>query len=367
MVATALTFFIILSVLVLVHELGHYIVAKMIGVRIDEFGFGFPPRILGRKIRGTVYSFNWLPIGGFVKLAGEDEENEKDVMRGGVRIKDKKQYFWARTRKERAAILLAGVAMNFLLAVVVTTVLLTHGIIEPTDTVHIEKILSDSPAEMAGLKEKDIIRSITYTDQTGQTHKEIHKPSDLIDAVKISGGNSVTLAIIRNGESFSVEIVPRTAPPKGEGPLGVAITNLERRTYPLSQAPFHALKISIFRVWQMITSIFGLLLRLMTGSHINPGEVSGPVGIAKVTGEAVKYGWEAVLEFASILSLNLAVLNILPFPALDGGRLAFVVAEKLGKKARPAVERTIHQIGMILLLALLLLITISDIINLAGG
>ena len=180
MVLTALTFIAILSILVLVHELGHFMVARFFGVRVDEFGFGLPPRITGKKIRGTLYSLNWLPVGGFVKLAGEDEE---DTDRAKLKKEPKgvrNQYFWAKSRFERVCILLAGVAMNFLLAVGITAFLLTRGIVEPTTIVHIEKVSVGSPAEKIGLRAGDVVSSISFSEKGKIVTKELEDPGVLI-------------------------------------------------------------------------------------------------------------------------------------------------------------------------------------------
>lgn len=367
MILTAITFILILSVLVIIHELGHYTVARLMGVHVLEFGFGLPPRLWGKKIKGTLYSVNWLPIGGFVKLAGEDAE---DIDEERAKIKSREErglYFWAKSRGQRALILSAGVFMNFFLAVLITAFLLTRGIIEPTKIVHIETISPNSPAAAAGLKEQDVISGIQFTEKNALKTVELHDSQTLIDSVKQLAGTSMTLFIVRDGKPLTVSLIPRITPPKGEGPLGVAVSNLEKHRYPLSKAPLMAVKINGERVWMMLSSLGSVIAKLVTGQPIAGGEIAGPIGIAQVTGQAVRYGLDAVLEFMSILSLNLAVLNILPFPALDGGRLAFVIADKFGKKARPAVERMIHQIGMIILMALILLVTVNDILRIVRG
>lgn len=344
---TAIVFIIILSILVFIHELGHFVVARLIGVKVEEFGFGLPPKIAGKKIRGTIYSVNWLPIGGFVKLAGEDESEK-------IKGLEKKSYFFARSKKERAAILLAGVTMNFLLAVGITTYLLTQGVAEVSGRVHIENVLPGSPAEAAGLKKEDIIQ-------------QYKTPQDLIAYVKAHAGEPVTFSVLRDSRQIPVTLIPRKEYPKGEGPTGIAISDLETKTYPLSQAPFKAVEINLQRAWDMLAGIGGLIGRLIRLQPVGQ-DVAGPIGIAAVTGQAVKFGFKAVLEFMSILSLNLAVLNVLPIPALDGGRLAFVFLEKmLGKKVKPAFEQSTHQIGMIVLFILILLISINDILRLAHG
>lgn len=352
MLLTAVVFIVILSILVFIHELGHYTVARLIGVKVEEFGFGLPPRIIGKKIKGTIYSINWLPIGGFVKLLGEDEPASAKASAGrGVKLQE---YFSARSKKERAAILLAGVTMNFLLAVGITTYLLTQGVAEVSGRVHVEQVLANSPAQKAGLTKGDII-------------EQFKTPSELISYVNTKKGQEIVLTVDRGSETFEVRVTPRVVVPKGEGPLGVAISDLETKVYPVSKAPFKAVEINVTRAWEMLAGIGTLIVRLVRLEPVGR-DVAGPIGIAAVTGTAVKFGWKAVLEFMSILSLNLAVLNVLPIPALDGGRLAFVFLEKvLGRKVRPAFEQSTHQIGMIILFILILLISINDILRLARG
>ncbi len=357
MLFTAFVFFIILSLLVFVHELGHYAVARLIGVHVEEFGFGLPPRIWGKKIGKTIYSLNWLPIGGFVKLAGEDEDPETRTTKTLAR--DTKQYFWARSKKERAAILLAGVTMNFILAVGITSYLLTQGIYEPSGKVHVEKVTDGSPAKTAGLIKNDVIVTVNSI--------ALKKPSELIEYTNAHKGELVTLSVLRDGQPLTLALIPRVIVPPGEGPMGVSISDLELKKYPLTSAPIEAVKINVKRAGEMFTGLGDMIGKIVQLKPVGQ-DVAGPIGIAQVTGQAVKFGFSAVLEFMSILSLNLAVLNILPIPALDGGRLLFVVLEKiLGRKVKPSFEHSTHQIGMLILLALIVLISINDILRLSRG
>ncbi len=361
MILTAITFFVILTILVLIHELGHYAVARIVGVRVEEFGLGLPPRIWGKKVGNTVYSLNWLPIGGFVRLAGEDAEAHDPKLAKTAKYRE---FFWARSKKERSAILVAGVFMNFILAVVITAALLVTGVKEPSGKVHVEKVVVNSPAAAAGLREGDIILSVA---ERPHAPTPIKAPAELISFVKDNAGREIVLIIQREGKTSSVSVTPRREVPPGEGPLGVAVSDMMTKRYSLKEAPLKALTINVMRMRDMVTSLGGTVWRLIT---LRPPEsdVAGPIGIAQVTGQAVKFGWAAVLEFASILSLNLAVLNILPIPALDGGRLAFVFLEKiLGKKVRPAFEKSTHQIGMLILLGLIVLVSINDILRLVRG
>lgn len=364
MLITALVFFIILSILVLIHELGHFLTARFIGVGVEEFGFGLPPRIIGKKVGKTIYSLNWLPIGGFVKLAGEDDDQKSG---SGFTQKNLKNLFWARSKKERSAILLAGVTMNFLLAVGITTYLLASGVMEPSGRVHVERVLPASPAQGAGINVNDVVTAITYRALSNKEEKILKTPKELIEITKNHLGEEIELSITRDGRKLPIVLVPRKDYPNGEGPMGIAISDLELKTYPLTQAPFVAVKINLVRAKDMVVGVGTMIGKLVTLQPMQ-ADVAGPIGIAQVTGQAVKFGFKAVLEFMSILSLNLAVLNALPVPALDGGRLAFVFLEKLlGKRFRPAFERSTHQVGMIILFALILLVSINDILRLAHG
>ncbi len=365
MFVTAITFLAILTILVLIHEAGHFFVAKIIGVNVEEFGMGLPPKIFGKKFGSTVYSLNWLPIGGFVKLSGEDSEDGTSA-----KLKNKHQYFWARSKKERAAILCAGVFMNFALAVGITMFLLTSGIQEPSGRVHLEKVVEGSPAAEAQLQVGDIVTKVWTVDGAGKPNdpSPIRVSADLIGFSKQHAGEQVYMSITRDGNMLpAISMTPRKNPPAGQGAIGVAISDLEVRKYSWSEAPKKALVINLTRARDMLISLGSTVWRLVT-LRAPEADVAGPIGIAQVTGQAVKFGWQAVLEFASILSLNLAVLNILPIPALDGGRLAFVIFEKiLGRRVRPAFEKSTHQIGMLVLLGLILLVSINDILRLFRG
>lgn len=358
MFLTLITVIGILSILVFVHELGHFVVAKKIGIKIEEFGFGLPPRIISKKIGETLYSINWLPIGGFVKLAGEDLDQSSAVSHQ-MPDKEKKKHFWARSKKERAAVLLAGVSMNFLLAVLIISYIFTQGVYVPTDRVHIEKVSSNSPAALAGLQEGDVIVSLHG--------KLINTTDDLINYTKKRAGQETSIVVDRFGQKLNLIIIPREDPPKEQGPIGVVISNLEIKKYLFYQAPiygtYEALKMSLL----MLIALADILWRLVTFQPITV-EVAGPVGIAQATGKAVQSGMMAVLQLMGLLSLNLAIINLLPIPALDGGRLMFVVLEKfIGRRVKPKVEQIAHQVGMAFLLALFVLITINDILRLIKG
>lgn len=353
MLLTVIVFILILSVLVLVHELGHFIAAKKFGIYVEEFGFGLPPRLFGIKKGETIYSINYLPFGGFVKLYGEEGEEE-----GKKNKIAKNRAFYTRPVWQRIVVIAAGVVMNFLLAIIVISYIFTQGVMVPTDRVHIEKIVENSPAETAGLAAGDIVTEIAGN--------KITKTEDLISATKKYLDQSVSILVIREGRELQFQITPRKEYPADQGPMGVLISNFEEKKYSLSEAPIRGLSESVVLSWQLLKGIGQTLWKLVTFQSVSK-DVAGPIGIAQMTGDAIKFGRNAVLEMLGLLSLNLAIINILPFPALDGGRLFFVVIEGItGKRIKTNWERYIHQIGMVILLFLIFLVTVNDLVRIFG-
>jgi regulator of sigma E protease len=356
MIISILIFFLVLSVLVLVHEFGHYWVAKKSGVWVEEFGLGLPPRAWGKKIGDTLYSVNWLPFGGFVKLHGEDADTghlHKEVA------------FSYKSKKARAAIVVAGVVMNFLLAIVAFAIGYTFsGFPRETENVKVVQIASDSPAAQIGLQEGDIVREVAGEKSTSN--------QGFIDLVEKYKGQEIVLDVERNGQMQEFSVTPRKDPPANEGALGVVISATEIYFPPVWQRPFmgvyYGFKDALF--WgQIVISGFLKIFTDLAGGTV-PKDVAGPVGIFALTSQAATFGTLAVINFIGILSVNLAILNIFPFPALDGGRLFFILVEGvLGKKVLPKFEAVVHTVGMALLLLLLFAITAYDVKRLiaAGG
>lgn len=365
MFVTLIAFIIILSVLVLIHELGHYLVAKKLGIKVEEFGIGFPPRAYGKKIGETLYSINWLPIGGFVKLYGEDSA-------GGGKIgkdpnsklptpdSDLKRAFFARPLWQRMAVVTAGVIMNFVLAVVLISFLFsTQGVPLPTDNVIVSGISKNSPAEMVGLQNEDKILRIN--------DKVINKTDDFISETKKLRGTEVKLLVLRNDKEFTVSLTPRLNPPKGEGAMGVSITNIVVKKYTWYEAPVYGTVEAGKFSWMILAGLSDMVRDLFTGG-VKPETVAGPIGVAQLTGEAVRAGWFAVLWFVALLSLNLAVLNIMPIPALDGGRFFFMIIELVTRRRVSAkYEGYAHAVGLVVLLGLMVLITLLDLSRLVQG
>lgn len=354
---TVIVFILTLGLLVLVHEFGHFIVAKKSGVLVEEFGLGFPPRLFGIKIGETLYSLNLIPLGGFVKVYGEEFHEISDNLKKDP-LKDRAFVFKSPIKK--TAILVAGVIMNFLLGWVLISYLFTQGVPTPTNKVIVAGVSKNSPAQISGIKEGDVVSSFISPDNS---KIELSSANKLISLTQKYAGNKIELNILRNNKQIRVSIVPRMNPPKGEGSMGISITSFVEKKYPWYQAPYYGL-IHAFDITRNIViellKTFGQLLMFKKPNV----DIAGPVGIARYTGEAIKVGKNALLELIALLSLNLAVVNILPFPALDGGRLVFVIYEAITKKrVNQKIEKNLNLAGIIILLSLAALITVRDIMN----
>lgn len=371
MFLTIIVFILTLLVLVLSHEFGHFLAAKKFGVKVLEFGFGIPPRIFGRKFGETIFSLNALPIGGFVRLFGEDETDKKIL--GDIRS------FTAQPVLQRIVIIVAGVAMNFLLAVVLFWVVLaargfqeTIPLLAPYQflgvnqmnnlVVLVGEVSPGSPAEAAGIRGGDRIVKVDGT--------KLESTKQLVGFAKSHGGEKVVLALIGPDEQTrQVEIVPRANPPEGQGPLGVSLGSVmvANLTY---QTPGQKLASGFTHSYNLASYSFVVLgsfiKEAFEAKDLAPvsGQVVGPVGITNLTSAILQTEAPLIpyLNFVALLSLNLAIINIFPFPALDGGRLLFLVIEAVSRrKVKAEVERFIHAVGMAILIALIVMITLSDI------
>jgi len=351
-----LIFILVLSVLVIVHEAGHFFMAKRAGLLVEEFGFGIPPRIFGKKIGETIYSLNLFPFGGFVRLNGENSEEG---------VTDPKRAFITQSKKTRVSIIVAGVLMNFILAIVAFAAVYTvTGVPKDTNDVKVIEVAKGTPAETAGFLVDDVIVKING--------KSVADNKGFIEAVKEVSDKEVVFLVKRGSEEKELKATPRSNPPEGEGALGVVISTVSIYFPPIWQRPFvgvfYGFKEAIFWTQMIAVGLFGMIAGLFRG--VVPKDVAGPVGIYALTSQAASYGIMSLINFMGVLSVNLAILNILPFPALDGGRLLFIFLEKIiGRKVLPKVESIIHMAGMAILMLLLFAITFSDIKHLiaAGG
>lgn len=368
---TTLIFLAVLSVLVIFHEFGHFLMARFFGVKAEEFGLGFPPRAIGfvreggrwkrvkkgdaQSYSNTIWSLNWLPLGGFVRLKGEQntDNHENDS-------------FASKSAWARAWILVAGVLMNWLLAILIFTIGFSVGV--PTDLsglpegamvkdkhIEITQVVEGSPAAKAGMLPGDHVTRIGNVDiDTSESARmELSKQSKV--------GESLTLQVKRNEQIIDLVTQPAFIESIQRPGLGIGLADVGTVRLPVYRAVPQAV-VTTYTFTKLILSGFWSMLRDLVVSQKTSTELSGPVGIAVMTGKVAKQGVWALAQFAAILSINLAVVNLLPIPALDGGRLVFVFIEVLRRKRRSLVwEARLHQIGFLLLISLIVLVTAKDL------
>ncbi len=361
---TLLIFLLVIAVLVISHEFGHFIVAKWRGMRVDEFGFGFPPRIYGKKWGDTLYSLNLLPFGGFVKVWGEDDiEGLGDI-----------QNFASHTAWNRFLVLVAGVAMNFLLAYLIFSIGIGSGIPLPGEfarllfpnnevqqTVHVGGVVPGSPAEQAGLLSGDTIRQIMLL--SSREIIPIASVSKMQEIIGAEEGNEIRIYIIREGIQQEIEIVPRKNPDAERAAIGVFLVEEHVVNVPFWRAPWDGARITFFAVMETIQGLGSMVTNLFTGNtEMVKESVRGPIGIAEIAGETARAGFTQTMLLVAVLSLTLGVLNLLPIPALDGGRIFFLLIEKIRGKPIPLpVSQYAHAVGFTILLLLMLAVTYLDI------
>lgn len=351
---TLIIFLAVLSLLVFVHEFGHFIAARRAGVTVEEFGFGFPPRLFGWKRGQTTYSVNWIPLGGFVKLKGESGEAARDP-----------DSFAHKKVWQRAMIIAAGVLMNFFLAAVLLTVGFIRGLPHVAEElprgarvedvrIAIGRVLEGSPAEAARIEPGDVILAID--EQEGFITAEAVQ-----EYVREHEGAPVRVRLARATEEVEVVATPVMLPETGRVGLGIGLFVVGTVSYPWYLAPLRGLQMTGILTVEIVRA-FGHVLGGLVSEGRLAVDISGPVGIAVLTGRAAELGLSYLLQFVAILSINLGVINFVPFPALDGGRFLFLIIEKIrGRPVDRRAEAIIHQIGFALLLALVLIVTYRDL------
>lgn len=350
---TIIIFIVVLSVLVLAHEWGHFYAARKRGVKVEEFGIGFPPRLWGIKRGETIYSINWIPLGGFVKLKGEGGEDKSDI-----------DSFAHKKVWERSLIISAGVIMNIVFAALLLGIGYMFGIPQAIDEnlpsyariseprVSVVEVLENYPAKEAGVELGDQILSING--------EEILNTENLQSFLSNKEGKPLMFRIGRGEEILEKEVIPAELDSGSIG-IGIGIINSGKVSYPWYAALWQGLITTLLLTKAIVIAFYYLFKNLILGNGLMV-EASGPVGIAVMTGKMAKLGIIRLFQFTAILSINLAILNFLPFPALDGGRFLFLIIEKLrGKPVDQRVENAIHNLGFILLMALVILVTYRDI------
>lgn len=352
MILTIILVLVPLSFLVLIHEFGHFLAAKRFGLLVEEFGLGLPPRLWGKKIGETIYSINALPVGGFVKILGEDGD-ETRFWQGPSERRFRSLAIW-----KRIVILMCGVLMNFIFGWIVISVIFMVG---SPQMIQVREVQTNSPASRVGIKPNDSIVSVETDSKTINTVDM--NADDFSQFIASHANQMITLEIVRGKERVSINVVPRANPVPGEGSLGVLIEAGVPRA-----GIFNGLWVGLKASYDIIIAIFKALGRLIagvfTGKYSVWNDIAGPVGIYKVTKEVGSLGFVYLFHLLALISLNLAAINSLPIPALDGGRVLFLIIEKIkGSPLSPDLEAKAIRIGMAFLIALFVVVTIKDIVH----
>ena len=347
---TIISFLGILVVLIIAHELGHLVTAKASGVRVEEFGLGLPPRLLSVRRGETLYSLNAIPLGGFTKMAGEGDPKVPRSLA-------------SKSIGTRLLVLSSGSLMNLLLPLLLFSIafMVPHTMV--TEPVVIKEVAPNSPAAAAGIEAGDVIISIN--------EKLVRNTGDLHRYIYLYLGQEITLLTEHGDSTKEVQLIPRWKPPEDEGAIGISLdidAIMSNRTIVSQRYPFwEAIPLGASECIETFVLLKNGIISMIIGAA--PVEFAGPVGIAQLTGEVAKAGIRPLLVFAAFLSINLAIINIFPLPALDGGRIAFVLLEwvRRGKRVSPKTEGLVHFIGFAMLMAVILLITYQDIIRIISG
>jgi regulator of sigma E protease len=356
-IITIFLFILILGVLVVIHELGHFVTARLANVRVLEFGVGFPPRAKVLRSKGeTLYTLNWLPLGGFVKLDGEDGNAADDP-----------RSFSAKPLPVRLWILVAGVLMNLLLAFVIFTGLALYG--DPTIGFQVGTVQPGSPAATAGVQSGDVLASVN-----GEYFGAFDGVA-LIDGLAAHAGETVNVGIERPGVGeVTVTAMLRSAEEVAakKGALGVSDLKVVTTSHPITYSPVEAVRLGAQRTVDALGLILGGLASLVTSIATNPTgppPVSGPVGIATQIGDVFwQLGPLFTLYIAGVLSANLAVVNVLPFPPLDGGRMLMITLKRFfGTRISLRAEQMTYVVGFVFLFAFIIWVTGFDIARIVGG
>lgn len=360
MILTVIILLVAFSLLVFVHELGHFVVAKLSHAKVEEFGFGFPPRVYGIKKGETIYSINALPFGGFVRILGEGGEEAQDPTS-----------FASKPIWVRALVIAAGVIMNVFLAFILYTG--GHMVGLPTiiendiqasqaRDVHVQiiEVQDKSPAAAAGLQLGDSIVSI----KNRETVASITSVDDVKNIIDTSKGQAIEMEVLRGDKNISISVTPRENPPAGEGAVGIGMMRTGIVSYPWYAAVWQGAQTTFNNLGALAQGFWQLIAGLFTTGKLS-ADVAGPVGVAHLVYQVSSLGFIYVLQFVAFLSLNLAIINVIPFPALDGGRLLFIAIEAIkGSPVNKKFENAAHAIGFALLILLTIVITIRDVVKL---
>ncbi len=361
---TIILFLIILTALVFVHELGHFLTAKFFGVRVDEFAIGFPPRLISRTRGETKYSINLIPFGGYVKIFGENPEE------GIADGPDSHQSFAHASWWKQLVILLAGISMNIIFAWLLISISFNIGLLTSVDesyrdvatdvSVIVLSVVKNSPSDKAGLKEGDSITDI----QSAGIDKQYPTISD-IQSIVADSRSLITLDYKRGNATATAQVLATDGLVDGKKAIGISMGLAGTVKYGFFRSFWEGAKLTVSETKNITAGIYGFIMGAFQGQSGILNNISGPVGIAGMVGEASHLGISYLFGFIAMISINLAVLNCVPFPALDGGRALFVVIEAvIRRKIKPSILNWVNMLGFIILIALMIFITYTDIARL---
>jgi regulator of sigma E protease len=348
MILTIVVGIVVLSALILVHEFGHFIAAKATGCWVEEFGIGFPPRLYGRKIGETVYSINWIPFGGFNKISGEVDPTAPRALAA--------RKYWV-----RVLVISGGIIMNLILPFILMSVayMVPHDVLK--GEVVVQEVAAESPADLAGIKVGDTILTVNGN--------PVENAGALSRVIQLNLGGTITLEFRHaDAATETVSLSPRWKPPEGQGAIGTLSSTVDPVIVSESLPFWEAVPRGVVECWETLILYKNGIIGMVIGSV--PFEPAGPVGIVQVAGEVARAGVSPVLELTAFISIAIAITQLIPFPALDGGRLLFIFIEwiRRGKRVSPRVETIIHSAGFIILIGLMILITYQDLARwITGG
>lgn len=353
---TIIIFLIVLAILIFVHELGHFLVARWCGIRVDTFALGFGPKIFSKTVGETKYSLNMIPFGGYVKIFGENPDDES------INGADKARSFVHKSKLQQIAVLVAGVVFNFIFACMLISLAFSIGVPASTESysnykdymdaghITITAINKGSPAEKAGLKVGDILL--------------VNSTEELQKSIDASATNGIDIKYKRDGVDDSVKIIAEKGIVEGKYAIGIAMDSVAILKLPIHKAILEGIRFTLHSIVTTFIGIYDLILGSIVGKA-NLSSVTGPVGIAGLVSDAARLGFTYLIMFTAIISINLGVLNLIPFPALDGGRILFVIIESIIRRPmKPALANTLNAVGFVLLITLMIVVTYKDIVRL---
>ena len=352
---TAILFLLVLAVLIFVHELGHFLIARACGIRVDAFALGFGPKLFSKTVGETTYSLNLIPFGGYVKIFGENPDDES--MNG----EDKARSFVHKPKWQQIAVLFAGIFFNFVFAAVIVAIAFTFGVPASSGSyaeykdkmsdqhIAVTFVTPGSPADKAGLKAGDEL----LVDSVENLQSQINESKD----------NGILINYERGGQVSSTTVIAIKGIVEDKYAIGIAMDNVATLKLPFYLSVVEGVRFTLHSIVETIIGLTNLIIGGFKGTS-SLASVTGPVGIAGKVGDAAEIGFAYLLQFTAIISINLGVLNLIPFPALDGGRILFVIIEVIIRRPiKPAIANLVNTIGFLLLIGLMLFVTYKDIIN----